>query len=130
MYFRQRLEAEFAQRRQRNARYSLRAFARDLGTDHSTLSQILRERRALSARKVALLGRRLRLERGVLAEACVRQNAEAVLRLARSRNFQPNTRWIATRTGIPIDGVNAALAQLLREGHLAMTSTHHWKITK
>ena len=46
MQFRQQLEAEFA---------------RDLVTHHATLSQILRGRRPLSARMVALFGRRLGL---------------------------------------------------------------------
>jgi hypothetical protein len=40
--FRDRLEAEFQARRAKNARYSLRAFARFLHGEHSTLSQILR----------------------------------------------------------------------------------------
>lgn len=41
MDLRQTLTAELGQRQRRNPRYSLRAFARDLGTDHVTLSQAL-----------------------------------------------------------------------------------------
>jgi hypothetical protein len=128
MHFRKRLQDEFAQRQQRNARYSLRAFARDLGTDHATLSQLLRGCRTLSPHIVALLGRRLGLSRAAMIDACVQQNAETILRLARSPNFKPNSRWIAIRTGIPVDGVNAALDRLLRQRDLAMPSTHRWKI--
>jgi len=46
--FRLRLQAELARRCAGNPRYSLRAFARRLGVDHSTLSQLLRGRRALT----------------------------------------------------------------------------------
>jgi len=46
----QQLEAELAKRRRRNPRYSLRAFARDLATNHMSLSQILRGRREVSVR--------------------------------------------------------------------------------
>ncbi|HEY6305853.1 MAG TPA: hypothetical protein VI488_05250 [Candidatus Angelobacter sp.] len=50
--FRQRLEQEFKVRREKNARYSLRAFAAPLGTDHSTLSQILRAGRRVPGRQL------------------------------------------------------------------------------
>jgi hypothetical protein len=125
--FRQRLETEFAQRRQRNPRYSLRAFARDLVTDHATLSQILRGRRRLSARRVALFGHRLGLSRSTVVDASIEQHAEAILRLVRSGKYQPNSRWIATRTGIPVDGVNAALDRLIRHRQLAMESKKRWR---
>src|SRR3954453_23785832 len=114
MLVRQRLEAEFAKRRLRNPCYSLRAFARDLRINHSTLSQILRARRGLSERMVATLGQRLRLEQSVVIDACVQQNAETILRLARSSSFRPNSRWIASRSRIPVDSVNAAVARLLQ----------------
>jgi transcriptional regulator with XRE-family HTH domain len=125
--FRERLQAEFAQRQRRNTRYSLRAFARDLGTDHSTLSQLLRGRRAFSPRTVTLLGRSLGLSRAAMIDACIEQNAQTIMQLVRSASFQPNSRWIATRTGIPIDAVNAALDRLLRERQLQMQTIHHWK---
>lgn len=121
---------EFQRRRQRNPNYSLRAFARDLRTDHATLSQILRGRRALSARMATAFGRRLGLETSTLAHVGVRQNAVAIARLARSRGFQPNSRWIAIRTGIPLDAVNAALTHLLSNGILVMRSAGCWAVTK
>ena len=49
--FRERLQAELAQRCGRNARYSLRAFANFLETDHASLSQLLRGTRRTYARK-------------------------------------------------------------------------------
>jgi hypothetical protein len=42
MPFRERLRTEFESRRKNNPRYSMRALALFLDTDHSTLAQILR----------------------------------------------------------------------------------------
>jgi transcriptional regulator with XRE-family HTH domain len=128
--FQQMLRAEFGQRRQRNPRYSLRAFARYLGTDHSTLSQLLRSRRNLSPRMVRRLGERLRLGSEKISDACVQQHAEAILRLARSPAFRANSRWIAAQTGIPMDSVNAAIHRLLHHGDLVMKSTNRWVATR
>ena len=127
MNFLQTLETEFELRRQRNPRYSLRAFARYLGTDHSTLSQILRQRRSLSPRTISKFGKQLRFDADVITDACVRQNAEKILQLARSPGFRTHSRWIATRTGIPLDAVNVALQNLLHDGELVMQSVNRWK---
>jgi transcriptional regulator with XRE-family HTH domain len=120
------LAAEFACRRLRNRRYSLRAFARDLGTDHATLSQVLRGRRVLSPRFARELGRRLHLPAAAVCEACEQHHAEAIVRLARRASFRPDSRWIATRTGLPLDAVNAALARLVHERRLIMRAAHEW----
>jgi hypothetical protein len=128
--FRETLAAERARRRAANPRYSLRAFARDLGTDHATLSQVLRGRRSLSPRMVRRFGRRLSLDAGKIAEACEQQNAETVLRLARAAGFRPNSRWIATRTGLAMDAVNAALHRLVYHGDLVMESADRWVTTR
>lgn len=127
MTFRERLQAEFAERKQRSPRYSLRAFARFLGTDHATLSQLLRGRRHLTPRMATLLGRRLGFSSAEIAEARLEQNAEAILRVARSPSFRPDSRWIATRTGLPVDTVNASLDRLIRHGALVMASTTRWR---
>jgi transcriptional regulator with XRE-family HTH domain len=106
--FREALLAELRQRHLRNARYSLRAFARDLGSDHATLSQLLRGRHHFSPRTIARRGRRLGLSGAFLGEALLHESAQAILRLLRRPSFRPNSRWIPTRTGIPLDRVNAA----------------------
>jgi transcriptional regulator with XRE-family HTH domain len=124
----QMLRTEFTQRHGRNARYSLRAFARDLGTDHATLSQILRDRRGLSSRMIHRFGERLDLPCALLTEACVQQDAEAILRMASKPAFRTHSRWIAARTGISVDAVNIALQRLLHRGDLAMRATDHWYI--
>ncbi|HWY77986.1 MAG TPA: hypothetical protein VN281_20395 [Verrucomicrobiae bacterium] len=128
--FQQKLQAEFERRHQRNPRYSLRAFARYLGTDHSTLSQIIRSRRNLSPRMVRQFGGRLGLGPGAIVETCVQQQAEAILRLARLPGFRANSRWIATRTGIPLDAVNTAVHWLLHRGDLIMETPNRWSTTR
>ena len=127
MDLRQTLTTEFAQRQRRNPRYSLHAFARDLGTDHATLSQLLRGRRVLSPRLVRQFGRKLHLSAADIADACEQHHADAILRLARLQSFRPNSRWIATRTGLSLDCVNAALARLLHQRQLVMESATLWK---
>lgn len=126
MNFHQALQLEFGRRRERNPRYSLRAFARDLGTDHASLSQILRGRRTLSPRMVRKFGQRLQLAPGLIRESCRQLEADTILRLVRSGSCQPNSRWIATRTGLPLDTVNTALQRLLQHRALIMQSPHRW----
>jgi transcriptional regulator with XRE-family HTH domain len=129
MNFRQTLAKELGDRRRRNPGYSLRAFARDLGTDHSTLSQILRGRRGLSSRMISRFGGQLRLHPTIIVDASVEQNAETILRLARTPGFHTHSRWIAARTNIPLDAVNVALHRLLYQGDLLMKSANRWKAT-
>ena len=76
---------------------------------------------------VALLGYRLGLSRGIVVDASIEQHAETILKLVRSGKYQPNSRWIATRTGIPVDSVNAALDRLIRHRQLTMESPKRWK---
>ena len=120
------LGAELRRRRERNPRYSLRAFARTLGTHHSTLSQLLAHRRRLTPRAIRRLGGRLGLAPPQLDAAGVAENAAAVLRLLRDGRLRPDSRWIATMTGIPLDDVNVALHHLLQQRRLAMHTAHTW----
>jgi transcriptional regulator with XRE-family HTH domain len=130
VHFRTALNLEFRRRSERNPRYSLRAFARDLGSDHATISQILRGRRTLSSRMVRQLGSRLRLDPSSIANASEQQTAESVLRLAQSPGFRVQSRWIATRTGLSVDAVNIAIQRLLRDGDLVMASSTCWNTTR
>jgi hypothetical protein len=108
MDFRQMVSSEF-QRQRTNPRYSLRSSVRTLGTDHSTLSQILRGKRNLSPMMVRRFGKRLGISLRTVDDACLRQQADAILRLARTPHFSNHSRWIAARTGIPLDVVNMAI---------------------
>jgi hypothetical protein len=55
MLFNEVLRLEFEKRRQRNTCYGVGAFARDLGCDQSTVHQILKGKRRLSAKKMTSL---------------------------------------------------------------------------
>ena len=121
------LDTELRRRRARNPRYSLRAFARALGTDHGTLSRIMRRERRLTARTIRRVGARLGLTSAQLERACIAEHCAAILRVVGDPRFRADSRWIATMTGIPIDEVNVALHALLRRRRLAMRTPTTWQ---
>jgi transcriptional regulator with XRE-family HTH domain len=93
------LDTEFSRRKRVNSRYSLRAFARSLEIEHSTLSQLQRGKRAMTWKSIRRIASRMRW--------C----GAAVLRLSNlGRGF--DSRQIACRLGISVDDVNVALADL------------------
>jgi hypothetical protein len=121
------LRAEFTRRKQRNSRYSLRAFARDLATSHASLSQILNGHRQVSSRMADLLGSRAGMSADHISRCCLAQIDRLVLRTIRSNAFRPTSASIAIRTGIPLDSVNCALVRLLQGRILTMESTRQWR---
>ncbi len=123
----ERLAAELIARKARNPRYSLRAFARDLRLSHATLSQMLRGRRPISSRAALLLGQRLRLEGRAVSAARAEIEDAKVLAAVNRADFVMGSRFIATRTGLPLDAVNAALFRLLSGGRLAMRHSR-WEV--
>ncbi|HXM43883.1 MAG TPA: hypothetical protein VN924_21800 [Bryobacteraceae bacterium] len=142
--FRQRLNVEFATRRQTNPRYSLRAFAAFLQTDHSTLSKVMQGNRRATVKQIRGMGKKLgmspeeiavhlaaehvpdastarrqaRLRRWTAEALAVVGGAEhwEILRLCRAPGFRKDCRWIAAQTGVGVDQVNLALTRLLRLG--------------
>jgi transcriptional regulator with XRE-family HTH domain len=153
--FREKLQAEFAARRLKNARYSLRAFAAFLGADHSTVAQILRGSRPIPAARVRAWARKLGFgpeEAAVYvaaehvdstaASARAQQlrhwTAEAlavmsepvhfeILRLTHEPGFLADSRWVAAQAHVPPDEVNIALTRLLRLGLIEMGSVGEWR---
>ena len=113
------LRSELARRTSLNRRYSLRAFARSLGVDHSTLSQILRGRRTLTPATIRRLAAALR------AGAC----DFAILELAARGHCPADSRALAEVLGVSIDEINVALQRLLRLRLLAMTGAAKWEVT-
>jgi transcriptional regulator with XRE-family HTH domain len=154
--FRNRLQREFEQRKNANQRYSLRAFAVFLGTDHSTLSQILRSQRPLPLTRMRSWAKKLGLDPETTAayvaaehlpdaqsaarESQVRHwTAEAsaiimqqvhwhIFVLCRSAEFRSDSRWIAEQTGTTVDEVNIAFARLLRLELLATKADGRWVV--
>ncbi len=59
----QLLSEELESRSQKNPRYSLRAFAKTLGTSHAYISQVLRDQRKLSVDKGSQIAKILRWDR-------------------------------------------------------------------
>jgi hypothetical protein len=92
------LVAEFARCAGSNPRYSLRGFARKLGVDHSTLSQLLRGRRSLTWRTI----RRLAVS--------LKWPGRDVLSVATPTDFR--SRVVAAQIGMTVDDVNVALTDL------------------
>jgi hypothetical protein len=153
--FAERLRQEFDVRREKNARYSLRAFATLLGTDHASLAQVFRGTRGVPVSKINRLARRLGLDREE-AQAYVaaahapddatlawqRQlrhwSAEAlavvndrmhfeIVRLIRLPGFRNDSRWIAQQAGASVDQVNIVLQRLLRLGLVTMPASQAWR---
>ena len=138
----------------RNPHFSLRSFAKQLGIDHSTLSQVLRNRRRLSPRALDVVGKRIGLsEQAIRAYAQGRSKKKttsppqdiqgvhcdldtfqllsagyhyAILELIQIKGFKTDSRWLARTLGIAVEEVNIALQRLLRLGLLEMASRDRW----
>jgi transcriptional regulator with XRE-family HTH domain len=117
------LRDEFARRQNRNRRYSLRAFARDLRVHHSTLSRVMRGKQRVTAATLAGVAARLGVQMDPIKLA---ESDSAVLATVDREVFKPDSRWIAMATGLSVDVVNEALHRLLRTGKLFMESTAKW----
>lgn len=155
--FQETLKREFEARRGRNPRYSLRAFATFLETDHSTLSQIFRDKRRIPSRQLRSWGKKLGMtteevaafvaEQHVPDQSMVRRQeqlrhwtAEAlalvtdhsqwqIVQLTRSHRFQADCRWVAKQLDLTVDQVNVALSRLLRLRLLEIGPAGSWKCT-
>ncbi len=153
--FRALLRERFQAAAARNPRYSLRSFAKQLGVDHSTLSQVFRNKRKLSARALATIGKRIGLSeeamqvyaQGLKKKTHLHSATEeirsvsldldtfqllsvwyhsAILELIQIKGFQADSRWIAKTLGISVAEVNVALQRLLRLRLLEMRGAGRW----
>src|SRR3954452_14080461 len=99
------LNRELARRRQRNSRYSLRAFARDLDCDHATLSQWLRGTRPMSHDAEEHVFGRLDLDTAERARAReIDDDDLRVLEAIRSENRTAH--GVAAAAGVALDRAN------------------------
>lgn len=156
--FRDRLQREFEERRKANERYSLRAFAAFLGTDHSTLSHVLRSQRPLPLGRLRSFAKKLGLDSEVTAayiaaehlpdaQSAARESqlrhwtAEAsaiimqpvhwaIFRLCRTADFRSDSRWIARQTATTVDEVNIAFSRLLRLELLRTDTNGRWIVDR
>jgi transcriptional regulator with XRE-family HTH domain len=128
--YRRLLLDELALRKQKNAGYSLRAFARDLGISVASLSQVLSSKRKLSPKNLAKVAGTLGLSPAMrdpvaydeLEEDTFRMMSDwyyyAILSLARLRTTRAEPRWIAKRLGISPPEARVAVERLERLGFL------------
>ena len=120
MRFRDILQAALMQRRSVNHRYSLRALARALRTDHATLSQLMRGERRITGRSIRSLGPRLGLTVHQVELCRALEHEAAILAVLADPRFRPDSRWLAMTLNIALDEVNVALQGLLYKGALVM----------
>ncbi len=128
MDFRTLLRHELAQRRARNPRYSARAFARQLGTEHTAITRIVNGTGRLTAHRITALGTRRGLGTREIAGAVLHEQMERIARLVPRPGFKPNARWIATRTGLSLNDVQVALHYLVYTRRLTMASATSWTL--
>ena len=98
--FQKRLQREFEIRRERNPRYSLRALASFLSTDHSTLSQIFRGKRMISASQIRQWSRKLGMS---AEEAAIYVAEQHVPDLATGKRQEQLRHWTAEALSIAND---------------------------
>lgn len=144
------LQDEFKRRVSGNSRYSLRAFARDLGLEPSLLSRIMRKRVRLTELMFYRIADRLKIPKEVsislrkrtfpknLAQYSLEDdritylNASefilvsdwyyyAILEMTSLKNFKADTQWIAQRLQIDKDLVVSAVQRLFDLGLLIKT---------
>lgn len=108
------LSRELTRRQQRNPRYSLRAFARDLDCDHATLSQWLRGTRPMSIDAEEHVFVRLDMDATERARARDLDDDDLKVLQAIARTESTLTQDVASAAGLPLDRANVALTKLLR----------------
>lgn len=147
--FRKFLQSELLHRCQKNPHYSLRAFAKTLNIDHSTLSQILRGKRPISEKMLISLATFLSLgpleidhfKRNLKSSSSEHQIRDlsidsfmiisewyhdAILELMRIDGFRNDSKWIAKQLGITVSQVNIAVERLLRLELIEVNEAGEW----
>lgn len=149
--FRLFLQNEFVRRCRNNPRYSLRAFARTLQVDDSTLSKILNGKRVLGKQATRRLALKLNLGAEAVAEftspgGLAQSNSDAnyqqlvldsfqliadwyhyaILELIRVDGFVPENKWVARALGLSVGEVQAAKERLVRLGLMEITAEGRW----
>lgn len=145
------LEREFLKRKGRNASYSLRAYAKDLGVDYSSLSRILNGQRKPSQKFAKNVITKLSLETHEFQEllghtekiSIVHQKDfrplaldefmaisdwyyDAILELTQLKDFQDNPLWISEKINLDYKTADLALKRLKRLGWLSLSEDGKW----
>lgn len=95
------LQNELARRRQVNPRYSLRAFARSVEIEHSTLSQLLRGKRTMTWKSIRQIAGTMRW-----------LGVSIILQKQKQPQRRFDSRVLARSLKVSVDDVNVALTDL------------------
>ena len=136
------LKQKFVERKSKNASYSIRAYARDLGLSSGRLVDILNDKVPVGPRLAATLADRLKLSeqdsesfvRNAISDKARRREEGHIqrelldeefaiiadpihydiLNLLETKNFRNDSTWIARRLGTSVEKVEAALENLTK----------------
>lgn len=148
--FRVYLERELKRRMNSNSAYSLRSFARDLETDPSLLSKLIRGKRKISNKQIDRLGKLLNLSLRNIesfknpSEIDYRQEERyqlsldqfdviaewqhyAILEMMSLKDFKPDLNWLAKKLSLTPKEVLACLQRLQRVGLLKIHPNGNWE---
>lgn len=84
----------------------------------------------MSAHTVIAVGARIGLSSSEIAAYTAREDVVAVALAIDRSSFRPDSRWLASASGISVDRVNMSLQTLLHSGHLRMLSRHQWVVAE
>lgn len=101
-----------------------------MGVHHATVSRLLGGTHPIHERTIRTLGPRLGLSSSQIAAMVSLEDVAAVVSGITRPSFRPDSRWLASVTGISVDRVNLALEGLLRGGLLRMPSAREWQLTQ
>lgn len=148
--FRAILQNEFLTRSKNNSSYSIRSFAKSLGIESSSLSQILQGKRKLTDKMCQRLGLKLgfslsKIQSLTKINTNLNESFESfnkikedqflvisdwyyysILELTYCDEFQGNIRWISDVLDLPISKTIEAVSRLKRLGFLEISADGKW----
>ncbi|MFZ4715355.1 MAG: TIGR02147 family protein [Bacteriovoracaceae bacterium] len=143
--FREVLKEEFLRRISKNSHYSMRSYAKDLAVNDSTLSQILAGKRKMTAERIMILGKRLKLsDADIEAYICSMQVSssvtvdlktfnlisewyyDVVIELTKVKRFELTPSSIARILGIKKIKAEHIMAQLQELGIIEQDRRGNW----
>lgn len=146
--FRIYLEREFLSRMERNTRYSLRSFARDLDIEPSFLSKLIRGKQKLTSNTLVRLAEKLNIQDNEI-DTYLRKSAEnlcvyhvidqekflhisnwtlfSLIELFKIKDFKQDTYWISQRLRVSEKAILSALFKL-EEFKFIKQVDNEWKL--
>lgn len=143
------LNAEFERKCEKNKSYSLRAYARDLGVQAATLSHIMKRKRAPSPefKEKVYSALKLSVDQKSYLESTSEEvykftkkemdvflslsdwYYDGIIELLRTKGFESQNEFVATRLGIGIEEAESAIKRLLQLGLMKKMPNKSWNAT-